>query len=288
MSSASYTAKQMIEMLRRHYIPEPQNGMNRPGGVFAHEVAVNGTWGAAGSRRADALYAGFTSASGRILIGHEVKVSRADWRAELAQIEKADAWSDACHAWYIVAPSIHVVPPEELPHGWGLLTPPRTSRGRRFVTAVKAEVKTDHEPPWWAVRSFMARLDTLMFNDLHHRSKLIHSEESERFDRLLKERVQSAEGMTFEDRERIRALERIERITGKSISHYARTVEDRITPETLALAIDIAQRMTRGTWELRSIDTAALDLTRAARELTSLAEDVKIITERHAEAGESA
>lgn len=147
----------LLDTLRHHYIPTTAKPEARDGGVFAHEVAINGDWGT----RADALYMGFTSASGRILIGHEIKVSRADWRNELTKVGKADAWADACHAWYIVAPSVDVVPPAELPDGWGLMLPPKNPRGRRMTIAVKARVKEDHNPPWWAVRSFAARLETL-------------------------------------------------------------------------------------------------------------------------------
>lgn len=140
------TTGELLGKLRAHYIPETTDQNARDGGKFAHEISVNGAQGT-GSRRADAIYAGFTSASGRILIGHELKVSYADWRAELTDANKADTWADACHAWYIVAPSTDVVPPEELPDGWGLMLPPKTARGRRMRIKVKARVKENFTPP---------------------------------------------------------------------------------------------------------------------------------------------
>lgn len=143
----------MMERLRRHYLKPG----NMPGGVFVPEVGINGPMR---QQRCDALYVGFTSSSGRLLVGHEVKVSRSDWRHELDQPHKADRWSDQCHAWYVVAPSIEVVKPEELPHGWGLLTiNPRTTT--RLDVTVKAATYPDREPAWWAVRSLIARNDTL-------------------------------------------------------------------------------------------------------------------------------
>lgn len=72
----------LLERLERHYI---KPGEPLAGGVFLPEVGING----GGSSRCDAIYVGFTSTSGRMLVGHELKVSRADWRRELDQPGKA-------------------------------------------------------------------------------------------------------------------------------------------------------------------------------------------------------
>lgn len=143
----------LLTRLERHYI---KRGADLPGGVFLPEV----TYGGAGGQRADALYVGFTSTSGRILIGHELKVTRADWRRELEKSGKADAWADECHAWYVVAPSTDVVRAEELPNGWGLLViNPRTTT--RLDVAVKATMHLDRTPSWTATRSLLSRADML-------------------------------------------------------------------------------------------------------------------------------
>jgi hypothetical protein len=144
----------LLARLERHYI---KPGEPLPGGVFVPEVGWNG--GTANSR-CDAIYVGFTGSSGRLLIGHELKVSRADWRRELDKPGKADAWADQCHAWYVVVPSTTVVTPEELPHGWGLLTI-NTRTTTRLDTTVKATVHADRTPSWDAVRSVLSRADTL-------------------------------------------------------------------------------------------------------------------------------
>ena len=77
--------KILMETLERHYI-NPSD--DYAGGVFVPECGVNGKFGA--SSRVDALYVGFTQASGRLLIGHEVKASRSDWLRELSKVGKAD------------------------------------------------------------------------------------------------------------------------------------------------------------------------------------------------------
>lgn len=149
----------LTEQLRDHYLAPTELS---PGGVFVTEVSQNGNWGA--GRRADALYVGFTSTSGRILIGHEIKVSRADWLRELTKTRKADQWSDQCHEWWLVVPTPSIVHDGELPDGWGLMVP--KSRGRRFKVVVPARRYADRTPSWETCRSIMARWDTLRANEI--------------------------------------------------------------------------------------------------------------------------
>ena len=147
----------LLDRLERFYCRPTET---LPGGVCVREVSMNGVAHGTQLRRCDLIYVGFTNASGRIMVGHEVKTGRGDWLKELDQPDKSDMWADACHAWYVVAPSTAIVHPEEIPHGWGLRVP--DPRGKvRFTTVVEAQVKLAHNPPWWAVRSVMARADTL-------------------------------------------------------------------------------------------------------------------------------
>ncbi|CPW68569.1 Uncharacterised protein [Mycobacteroides abscessus] len=153
------TTSELLALLRRHYI---KPGLDLPGGVFVPEVGGNGSWGA--SARADAIYVGFTTSSGRILVGHELKISRADWMNELNKPGKADQWADQCHAWYLVVNDPAIVKPGELPPGWGLMSP-GPSRTRMDIHT-PADVKADHTPSWEAIRSVMARIDTLRANEV--------------------------------------------------------------------------------------------------------------------------
>jgi len=147
----------VLGRLRRHYLP-PQP---MPGGVFVTEVGENGAWGA--GRRCDALYVGFTSSSGRLLIGHEIKATRADWLHELATPHKADTWADQCHEWWLVtAPG--VVADGELPDGWGLMVPGRSRT--RMTVVQRARRHPDRTPSWGTARSIMARLDTLQRQEI--------------------------------------------------------------------------------------------------------------------------
>jgi hypothetical protein len=62
----------------------------------------------------------------RRLIGHEIKLRRQDWLNELRRPEKSAPWFQVCQEWWVVAPSVKVVRPEELPVGWGLLIPDKS------------------------------------------------------------------------------------------------------------------------------------------------------------------
>lgn len=56
-------------------------------------------------------------------------------------------------------PDPSIVRDGELPDGWGHMVLPRT--GRRLRVIARARVHADRQPQWWAVRSMMARTDTL-------------------------------------------------------------------------------------------------------------------------------
>lgn len=259
------TTQDLLALLRHHYIAETTDPHARAGGVFAHEVSPNGAWGGPGARRADALYAGFTSSSGRILVGHELKVSRADWRAELAKVGKADQWADACHQWWIVAPSTDVVPPEELPAGWGLMLPPRSSRGRRMQIAVRAETKPDHTPPWWAVRSFMARLETL---EHEQRAQEVHRIAQAEVEKRLEWRTSRPDPVSFEDRQRIHALDQMEARLGFKVVDWRTSLEKRqIGVPDLERALYLAAATSELAGNLRYLDRTLEQVQRSAAEL---------------------
>ena len=72
------------------------------------------------NRHADAVVMGLWPSRGLEIEGIEIKVSRADWKKELADHEKADAIQRYCDRWWIAAPK-GLIPPAELPASWGLL-----------------------------------------------------------------------------------------------------------------------------------------------------------------------
>lgn len=71
------------------------------------------------------------------LIGHEVKVSRADWLNELREPDKSDKWKQHCHQWYLVISDPSYVRKGELPDDWGLMIVDKTGNLRVTKSAPK-------------------------------------------------------------------------------------------------------------------------------------------------------
>lgn len=123
------TAKDMLDMLRRHYIRDE----TRPGGIFAPEITAPQS-----ARRADLIWQGVTAGTGYELVGHEIKVSRTDLIAELDDPTKCDPWMRYCDRWYLVLPSMGLADGLDLPATWGVLTPPSGRRTRSMTVSVEA------------------------------------------------------------------------------------------------------------------------------------------------------
>ncbi len=121
------TAKDLLEHLRNFYIapsrPEP--------GYFCPELPDP-----TDKRRADLIWVPTTWQERGQLIGHEIKVSRADVVAELADPTKADAWARYCDRWWLVIPDAALIDGLNIPEHWGVMTPP-SGRKRRAMTVVK-------------------------------------------------------------------------------------------------------------------------------------------------------
>lgn len=102
----------------------------QPEWALMFEVAASTGWA---GRYADAIAMNMYPSRGLALHGHEVKISRSDWLRELKQPEKAEAISQYCDFWWVVAlPDI--VKDGELPLGWGLME----LRGKSLKIVTKA------------------------------------------------------------------------------------------------------------------------------------------------------
>lgn len=126
---AATKARDVLEMLRRHYLPEGR----QPAGIFAPEIEAPG-----GRRRADLIWQGVTTASGSQLVGHEIKVSRTDVLVELQDLTKTDPWQQYCDRWWLVVPDPALIAGLTLPASWGVLGPPSGRRTRSMTVLVDA------------------------------------------------------------------------------------------------------------------------------------------------------
>lgn len=218
---------ELLAALRRHYLApnDPE-----PAGVFVHEIPPNGYWTT--EHRCDAIFLGFTNASGRVMVGHELKTSRSDWQRELDNPRKADLWADQCHEfWLVVSDPAIVDATAELPTGWGLMSPP-TGRNRRRMNI---HVKTNHTPSWDATRSVLARAEKMRTAEVaaaHRTAKSAavaeaHAEVQKQWDR----RMESSRSL---DADQLRArIARIETALGARIDWTA--AEYRLDPDYISL-----------------------------------------------------
>jgi len=110
---------------------------------------VGDATGAAQRRWADAVIMSLWPSRGLELWGVELKVSRSDWKRELENPAKAEKIAAFCDRWWVMAPD-GVVPVDEVPKAWGLMT----WNGQRWATAKPAEI-TEAQP---LNRDFLAAL----------------------------------------------------------------------------------------------------------------------------------
>lgn len=123
----TYTEGELLAMLRARYGARAGNGPR-----WALCTHVRDQAGFNASRTLDAVVMDTWPSSGLALHGFEIKCSRSDWLRELAEPDKAAAFTRWLDFFWVVAPQ-EVVKHAELPEGWGLLE----VRTRGLVAVVK-------------------------------------------------------------------------------------------------------------------------------------------------------
>lgn len=219
-TSVKMTAHDLNEALHAHFIrPDDRIDMAGAGAVYLTEVTAPNT-----NRRADAVHIGLWSSrgAGRIDVC-ELKVSRSDFRRELDKPEKAEAWWPYSTTFSIVAPSVDIAPPEELPPGWGLMVP--QARGRRFKVIVKPE---EREPKLTIdlLITLLKNTETTRTNALRQQHRKLYAEFQEQAQRIQRQRGSYSE----KDRRRLEHLDELEKVMGMELSDYPWSGQ--ISPET--------------------------------------------------------
>lgn len=128
-----WTEAGVLNLLRERHAAQAGNGPE-----WAYMEKVRNRSGFDATRTADAMALSLWPSRGHELHGYEVKVSRSDWRSELKDGAKADAWHGIVDRWWIAAPS-GVVPRDELPATWGLI---EASNSGKLRVAVQAPLLT--------------------------------------------------------------------------------------------------------------------------------------------------
>ena len=238
-------------MLRAHYIAP-----RRPAaGYFCAELQAP-----TGNRRADAIWLPLTATARGQIIGHEIKVSRADVIAELADPGKSDAWSRYCTQWWLVIAGPSLIEGLDVPRGWGIMTPP-SGRSKRLMTVLRPAPEHFPMEQTLALSTIMAR----MFwagDDTDAKIRFLTADRDQQAEtaRSLSAQLRDAQGT-------IRSL-------GESPREQARV------QEVLAAVNQVARERGAGSWwaeRYASADdvAAAIVDVAAARQLTeSLSQDV--------------
>lgn len=150
---------------------------------------VGDSTGHGGSRYADAVGMELWPSRGLALHGYEIKVSKADWKKELANPLKAEAVGRFCGFWWIVAPK-DLIPVGDLPVAWGLLEPYRGS-----LRAVKSPQKMNAQG---IDLNFLAALLRRVYEN---------APPIENVRRLCKESYRAGQDQQREERERLKKFE---------------------------------------------------------------------------------
>lgn len=114
----SRTEAEMIALLVARYGEHYGNGMRYVGASHVRSHA-----GFDARRTADFVAMDLWPSKGLALHGHEIKVSRSDWLAELKEPEKSGEFIPYMDFWWLVISDATFVRDGELPAGWGLMAP---------------------------------------------------------------------------------------------------------------------------------------------------------------------
>jgi hypothetical protein len=217
-------AATILAALQRHY---RRPGTERDGEVLIAEAQAPGS-----ARRADLVRVGMWASRGLGIDVHEIKTSRSDWRRELGDPAKAEAWWPYCNRFWVVAPP-GVVTAAELPEGWGLMELPAS--GRRFKVRVPAETRKDITLTVPLLVELLRRADNQRLAEIDELRRQ-HRDNVAELDRTWREKTADSE-LSRENRQRLGLLQQVEDALGIPLEAHAgwpRTPLKAVTPAELA------------------------------------------------------
>lgn len=122
-------------------IPEARSGAGFGGGDGQCDYLAINTW----------------TSRGLQVIGHEIKVSLADWKAEIAKPDKAERFARFCRRWWVVVPTeLAAKIRHDVPPAWGLLAISDKLTCREVIAAPSRE--PEPIPAWWWI-GWLAQVD---------------------------------------------------------------------------------------------------------------------------------
>lgn len=212
MGTSAMDARGVKDALHRRY-DKPSQG--RPGEQYVCiEEARSGAGFSGNAGQCDFLAINTWRSRGMELIGHEVKVSMSDWKAELANPAKAERFARYCRRWYVAVPSAlaseikHEVPPT-----WGLLSISASGRATETVKPTVRE-EPDAVPAWWWV-GWLAQIDRQHKRRLPHMIREGMDGERERMREEIEQRLTRKAQRESEQIAAVREnADEIQRVTG--------------------------------------------------------------------------
>jgi hypothetical protein len=246
-------APQLRDALRDHFL---KPGDPRPGGVFLTEVTAPDR-----VHRADAIHVGLWASRGYTVDVCELKTSLSDFKRELDDPAKAEAWWKHSNTFWIVAPSTAIAPPEMLPKGWGLMVP--GGRGRRFRIVVKAEDR-ELRPTTALLAALLVSMETDRNNEVE-RQRVRLVDQHRRQMQQVQQQVRRTDDPEL--RRRLARLEELEKACGFRLEDYDWGDQASVEVWGAALRDLIVQR--RGQKEaLRALDAMDASAARLRQALT--------------------
>jgi hypothetical protein len=214
-------SKSLIDALTRHYTGGPGHRDEDSHALYTELTAPNST------RRADLVAVSLWGSRGLSIDVHEIKVSRSDWLAELAQPSKADAWWPHSSRFWVVVPSPTIVKPSELPAGWGLMVPSTKSNARRMNVVVDAAVRQPEVPLELLARFLLRERNDRQpeLNAAYDRG-LRAGREAE-----VRQQMQTTAPLTPAQERRLENLDRLERLIGGRLDYGS------VNPDDVARAL---------------------------------------------------
>lgn len=219
------TAKAQSLLLHRYPMPEWATFLEVQG-MPSHDGKVH---------FADCLAFNMFNSRGFMIIGFEIKASRADWLNELKNGSKADYFVGQCDEWYIVEAKEGIVKHEELPIGWGLLS------HKNDKLRIKVHSKLDHKGQMPS-REFFIRAIQKCY-DKHNPESLIWEAEQRG---MKKGREESIEREIQDYRKKAELIKKMCDM-GLHLWEY-----DKREMDELLMAISLIQKLKSGGWNMLS------------------------------------